>query len=131
MKHLKTGKSRTEFALLASTRSAQAAMMTLQPGGSTGEHVENEHPNAEQWLFVVSGTGKATVGRRSVKLVANSLLLIEKGEPHRIVNTGRSPLVTLNFYVPPAYKQGGDVKLSVTNANLLRTIARPFTPRAR
>jgi mannose-6-phosphate isomerase-like protein (cupin superfamily) len=131
MKHLKTGKSRTEFALLASTRSAQAAMMTLQPGGSTGEHVENEHPNAEQWLFVVSGTGKATVGRRSVKLAANSLLLIEKGEPHRIVNTGRSPLVTLNFYVPPAYKQGGDVKLSVTNANLLRTIARPFTPSAK
>ena len=106
-------------------------MMTLQPGGSTGEHVENEHPNAEQWLFVVSGTGRATVGRRSVKLASNSLLLIEKGEPHRIVNTGRSPLVTVNFYVPPAYKKGGDVKMSATNANLLRTIARPFTPRAK
>ena len=127
MKHLKVGKSRSEFALLASTRSAQAAMMTLQPGGSTGEDVENEHPNAEQWLFVISGMGKATVGRRSVKIAANSLLLIEKGEPHRIVNTGRSPLVTLNVYVPPAYKKGGDVKLSATNANLLRTIARPFT----
>jgi mannose-6-phosphate isomerase-like protein (cupin superfamily) len=126
MKHLKTGKSRSEFALLASTRSAQAAMMTLQPGGSTGEEVENEHPNAEQWLFVISGTGKATVGRRSVKVAANSLLLIEKGEPHRIVNTGPSPLVTLNLYVPPAYKKGGDVKLSATNANLLRIIARPL-----
>ena len=127
MKHVKTGKSRAEFALLAATRSAQAAMMTLQPGGSTGEKIENEHPNAEQWLFVVSGTGRATVGRRSVKIAASSLLLIEKGEPHRIVNTGRSPLVTLNVYVPPAYKRGGDVKLSATNANLLRTIARPFT----
>ena len=131
MKHLKTGKSRSEFALLTSTRSAQAAMMTLQPGGSTGEEVENEHPNAEQWLFVISGTGKATVGRRSVKIAANSLLLIEKGEPHRIVNTGRSPLVTLNVYVPPAYKKGGDVKLSATNANLLRTIARPFASKAK
>ena len=131
MKHLKTGKSRAEFALLTSTPSAQAAMMTLQPGGSTGEDVENEHPNAEQWLFVVSGAGKATVGRRSVKIAVNSLLLIEKGEPHRIVNTGRSPLVTVNFYVPPAYKKGGDVKLSATNANLLRTIARPFTPSAK
>jgi mannose-6-phosphate isomerase-like protein (cupin superfamily) len=126
MKHLKTGKSRSEFALLASTRSAQAAMMTLQPGGSTGEEVENEHPNAEQWLFVISGAGKATVGKRSVKIAANSLLLIEKGELHRIVNTGRSRLVTLNLYVPPAYKKGGDVKLSATNANLLRTIARPL-----
>ena len=127
MKHLKAGKSRSEFALLASTRSAQAAMMTLQPGDSTGEEVENEHPNAEQWLFVISGTGRATVGRRRVKIAASSLLVIEKGEPHRVANTGRSPLVTLNVYVPPAYKKGGDVKLSATNANLLRTIARPFT----
>ena len=131
MKHLKVGKARGEFKALAATASAQAAMMTLQPGGSTGEDVENEHPNAEQWLFVVSGTGKATVGRRSVKLAANSLLLIEKGEPHRIANTGRSPLVTLNFYVPPAYTKSGDVKLAAKNANLLRTLARPFTPKAK
>ena len=124
MKHFKTGKSRAEFDLLASSRSAQAAMMTLQPGGSTGKRVENEHPNAEQWLFVVSGSGRATVGRRTVKLAERSLLLIEKGEPHKITNTGRSPLVTLNFYAPPAYTQSGDVKLAVTNANVVRTLAR-------
>ena len=34
--------------------------------------------------------------------------LIEKGEAHRITNTGRSPLVTLNFYVPPAYTSEGE-----------------------
>lgn len=126
MKHLKTGTVRAEFTLLASTRSAQAAMMTLPPGGSTSDKVENEHPNAEQWLFVVAGAGRATVGRRSVKLAAGSLLLIEKGEPHRIKSTGRSPLVTLNLYVPPAYKKSGDVKLAARNANLLRTLARPL-----
>ncbi len=100
--------------------------MTLAPGDATSDAVENEHPNAEQWLFVVSGAGRATVGRRSVKVAANSLLLIEKGERHKITNTGRSPLVTLNFYAPPAYRKSGDVKLAVKNANLLRTIARPF-----
>jgi mannose-6-phosphate isomerase-like protein (cupin superfamily) len=127
MKLIKTGKKRGELQVLAKTKTAQAAMMTLKPGGSTGEHVENEHPNAEQWLFVISGTGRATVGRRTVKLTTNALLLIEKGERHKITNTGRSPLVTLNFYCPPAYKKSGDVKLAVTNVNLLRTIARPFT----
>ena len=127
MKLIKTGKRKAEFGVLASTSSAQAAMMTLQPGGSSGEHVENEHPNAEQWLFVVSGTGRATVGKRTLKIAERSLLLIEKGEPHKITNTGRSPLVTLNFYIPPAYTKAGDVRLSATNANLLRTIARPFT----
>ncbi len=131
MKHLKTGKARAEFAVLMSTVTAQAAMMTLQPGGSTGEDVENEHPNAEQWLFVVSGTGRARVGKRTIALTSNSLLLIEKGEAHKITNTGRSPLVTLNFYVPPAYTKSGDVKFSVKNANFLRTIARPFTPKAK
>jgi mannose-6-phosphate isomerase-like protein (cupin superfamily) len=131
MKHIKTGKSRAEFDVLASTAAAQAAMMTLRPGGSTGERVENEHPNAEQWLFVVAGTGRATVGKRTIRIAERSLLLIEKGEPHKITNTGRSPLVTLNFYVPPAYTKGGDVKVAVTNANILRTIARPFTSKAK
>src|SRR5829696_5081684 len=126
MRHIKTASKKAKFALLAKTGSAQAAMMTLKPGGSTGEHVENEHPNAEQWLFVVAGTGRATVGRRTLKIAANSLLLIEKGERHKITNTGKSPLVTLNFYCPPAYKKSGDVKLAVTNANVLRTLARPF-----
>jgi mannose-6-phosphate isomerase-like protein (cupin superfamily) len=131
MKHVKTGRRKPQFAVLAATSSAQAAMMTLQPGGSTGERVENEHPNAEQWLFVVSGSGRATVGKRTVKIAENSLLLIEKGEPHKITNTGRSRLVTLNFYVPPAYTKSGDVKLAATNANVLRTLARPFTKKAK
>jgi mannose-6-phosphate isomerase-like protein (cupin superfamily) len=103
MKHIRTAKARNKFAALIQTRRVQSAMMTLRPGDSTGESVENEHPNAEQWLFVISGTGRATVGRRTVTLAASSLLLIEAGEPHKIANTGRSPLVTLNFYSPPAY----------------------------
>lgn len=126
MKYVQTGKRRNKFVPLIQSGRVQSAMMTLDPGDATGEAVENEHPNAEQWLFVVSGAGRATVGRRSLKLEAGSLLLIEKGERHKISNIGRTPLVTLNFYVPPAYTKAGDVKLAVTNANVLRTIARPF-----
>jgi oxalate decarboxylase/phosphoglucose isomerase-like protein (cupin superfamily) len=37
-----------------------------------------------------------------------SLILIQRGDRHEIVNTGRSPLKTLNFYVPPAYKFDGN-----------------------
>ena len=103
MKHIKMGRIRSKFAILATTRSAQAAVMTLQPGTSTGPEPENEHPRAEQWLFVVSGSGRAIVRNRRVSIGPRSLLLIEKGEPHRITNTGRGPLVTLNLYAPPAY----------------------------
>lgn len=107
MKLIPTGKHRREFEVLVSTRSAQAAMMTLQPGGSSSDKPENEHPRSEQWLFVISGTGRARVSGRTVSLRARSLLLIEKGEPHQITNTGRAPLVTLNFYSPPAYRKDG------------------------
>jgi mannose-6-phosphate isomerase-like protein (cupin superfamily) len=86
-------------------------MMVLKPGESTGEK-KNEHPRAEQWLFVISGGGRARVGRRSVQLKEGSLLLVEQNEEHQVENTGRKkPLVTLNFYVPPAYQRDGEVRL--------------------
>ena len=110
MKHFKTESHHSFFRVLHATRSAQAAMMVLQPGQATGEKPENEHPWAEQWLFVISGTGRARVGGRSLVLRENSLLLIEKGEPHQVVNTGRRPLVTLNLYAPPAYMPDGELK---------------------
>lgn len=113
MKHIATTKHRSMFDVLESTRSAQAAMMTLRPGQSSSDEVINEHPKAEQWLFVLAGSGRAVVGKRGVALKEGSLLLIEKGEPHRITNTGRSQMITLNVYCPPAYTSGGDVKPAV------------------
>ena len=88
-------------------------MMTLRPGQSSSEEPENEHPKAEQWLYVISGSGKAKVGRRRVQIKMGSLLLIERREPHQITNTGRSALVTLNLYVPAAYDKHAEVKASV------------------
>jgi len=107
MKHIKTSAKRASFSVLDTTRSAQSAVMVLQPGESTGDP-QNEHPQSEQWLFVVSGTGKALVNRRRVAIREKSLLLIEKGEIHQVRNTGRHPLVTLNFYAPPAYTRDGE-----------------------
>ena len=111
MQHIPTA-TKKSFQVLASTASLQAATMVLKPGESTGD-VHNEHPRAEQWLYVVSGTGRAATGKRRVPLKPNTLLLIEKREPHQITNTGRKPLVTLNFYAPPAYTQDGEVRPAV------------------
>ena len=41
-------------------------------------------------------------------LRAGTLLLIERGTTHEIRNTGRTPLKTLNLYVPPAYTAAGE-----------------------
>src|SRR5438270_307344 len=113
MKHIDTTKHKGMFKPLLESRSVQAAMMVLKAGESSSGEPENEHPAAEQWLFVIAGTGRATVGARSLRLKAGSLLLIEKGEPHRITNTGRRELVTINFYAPSAYSRDGEVKPAV------------------
>ncbi len=109
MKHIRTAGKHASFKVLTDTRSAQAALMVLKPGQSSGE-AGNEHPRSEQWLFVVSGSGTARVNKRRIVIRARSLLLIEKGEVHQIANTGRKPLVTINWYTPPAYEKNGDPK---------------------
>ena len=104
-----------EFAPICATREAQLAFMELKPGGESDEEISNEHPRSEQWVFVLSGTGSATVvskqqTRRTVKLKPGALLVIEKGERHQLRNTGRRPLRTLNFYCPPAYRADGTLR---------------------
>ena len=106
MKHYATTHARDAFAVLHATDTSQAAMMTMAPGEVTS--AGNEHAWAEQWLYVVSGSGRAEVGGAMVALAPGSLLLIEKGEPHQIRNTGGEPLVTLNLYAPPAYDKQGE-----------------------
>jgi mannose-6-phosphate isomerase-like protein (cupin superfamily) len=97
----------SNFRVVLGNKHSQAAEMVLPPGESEGGP-GNRHRGADQWLFVVSGTGQATINRRKYSLKANALLLIERGDEHEIKNTGRTKLVTLNFYVPPAYTADGD-----------------------
>src|SRR5437763_3415632 len=95
------------FRVAFGNRRAQAAEMTLAAGDSEGGP-DNRHRGSDQWLYVVSGTGQATVGGKRCRLRAGTVLLIERGNTHEIRNTGRQPLKTLNVYVPPAYTKGGD-----------------------
>lgn len=103
-KHLRFGNG---FRVVLGSKRAQAATMTLAPGDSEGGP-KNRHRGADQWLFVVAGTGVARVNGRSHPLRPGTLLLVERGDEHEIRATGRTPLRTLNVYVPPAYTRGGD-----------------------
>jgi mannose-6-phosphate isomerase-like protein (cupin superfamily) len=113
MKHVNAARIHSHFKVIAEGSSSQAAMMTLKPGQSSSEQPENEHPKAEQWVCIISGIGIARTKSRAIRVKQGSLVLIEKGEPHQIKNTGKMPLVTLNFYSPPAYTTEGEVKRSV------------------
>ena len=103
-KTLRFGKG---FNVVFGNKNAQAAQMVLKPGKAEG-HAGNRHRGADQWLFVVSVSGVATINRRRYPLRPATLLLIEHGDRHEIRNTGRQLLKTLNVYVPPAYTADGD-----------------------
>ena len=79
------------FRVVPGNRRSQAAEMVIPPGDAEGD-ARNRHRGADQWLYVLAGSGQALV----------------KGERHEIRNTGRGLLRTLNFYVPPAYAKSGD-----------------------
>lgn len=92
----------TGFNLLESTDRSQAATMVLQPQQSTGGP-DNEHTVSDQWLYVLSGEGRAVIGNETAELGPGALLLIEAGEEHEISNVGDRPLETINIYSPAAY----------------------------
>ena len=103
-KTLRFGKG---FHVAIGNRRGQAGTMVIEPGDCEGGP-DNRHRGADQWLFVLSGRGSATVNKRRVPLREGSLLLIEKGDTHEIRNTGRTLLKALTLYVPPAYTEDGD-----------------------
>lgn len=117
MKMINLNKHSEAFCVVAGSREIQAATMTLRDGAASDDKPSNEHPQSEQWLYVISGSGTATVipvegRRRSVRLQAGVLLVIARGELHRIKQTGKKALRTINFYVPPAYRADGTLRRS-------------------
>lgn len=103
----KTLKFRAGFRVVLGNARSQAARMVLPPGEAEGGP-HNRHRGADQWLYVVSGTGIARVNGRRYTLRSGTLMLVERGDEHEIRNTGSDPLVTLNVYVPPAYDASGE-----------------------
>lgn len=95
------------FRIIFGNRKAQAAEMVIEPGEAEGSP-DNRHRGADQWLYVIAGTGRARVNGGTRKLSRGTLMLIEHGDRHEIRNTGRTPLKTLNFYAPPAYTRAGE-----------------------
>ena len=99
-RHLQFGHG---FRVMLGDEHSQAAEMTLAPGETEGGHL-----GADQWLYVVSGTGLAVVNGEHAELREGTRVRIERGDRHEIRNTGETPLKTLNVYVPPAYTVEGE-----------------------
>jgi len=77
--------------------------MTIPPGGEIGEET---HPDTDQILTFVSGTGKATVSGAEKNVAQGDLVVVPAGHKHNFVNTGPLPLVLYTVYGPAEHADG-------------------------
>jgi mannose-6-phosphate isomerase-like protein (cupin superfamily) len=84
-------------------RHAQLVIMTIPSGGEIGEEV---HPDTDQILTFVSGTGEARVAGERTAVAAGDLVAVPAGTKHNFVNTGPNPLVLYTVYGPPEHAEG-------------------------
>lgn len=90
------------FKVLGETSRSQVAEMVLTPGQATGGP-NNNHPNSDQWLYILEGRGEVIIEDQTVKFNKGDLVLIEAGKNHEVRNTGDADLKTFNIYAPKAY----------------------------
>lgn len=86
------------FRVLETTDRHQIAVMELAEGQASGEF-GNDHPQADQVVYVLSGGGWARIGEETIHLGAGDLLVVPAGVDHQILGPNR----TLSFYAPVAY----------------------------
>ncbi|MGH3658578.1 MAG: cupin domain-containing protein [Micromonosporaceae bacterium] len=84
-------------------RHTQLVIMTIPPGGEIGEET---HPDTDQILTFVSGTGEADVAGQTRQVAQGDLVAVPAGTRHNFRNTGVNPLVLYTVYGPPEHADG-------------------------
>lgn len=81
----------------------QVVVMTIPPGGEIGDEV---HPDTDQVLTFVDGTGEARLDGETTEVEPNDLVFVRAGTRHNFVNTGDRPLRLITIYAPPEHEPG-------------------------
>ncbi|WP_135821582.1 cupin domain-containing protein [Halostella litorea] len=75
-----------------------AGVVRLEPGKG---HERHTHPDSDEILYVISGTGEQELGDERREITAGELVFVPEGVEHGTENTGWEPLVLLAVYAPP------------------------------
>ncbi len=98
IRHSRLADSHEFFEVLSSTERSQVAVMNLADGQVSGEF-GTDHPQADQILIVLDGSGKLRVEEDSISLETGDVAIIPAGKRHQVFG----PCRTLNVYAPVAY----------------------------
>ena len=69
-----------------------------EPGGRA--YPGHSHPNGEETVYVISGTGRVRIGDVYYDIEPGSLFLFPQGVPHMVWNNGSVPLHIVCVYAP-------------------------------
>lgn len=83
---------------------AQIVVMTVPVGGEIGDEV---HPETDQILTFISGTGQADLNGETHPIEAGDQCAVPAGTQHNFRNTGDEPLILYTIYSPPEHAAGG------------------------
>ena len=81
----------------------QVVVMAIPPGGEIGDEV---HPETDQLLLFVDGSGEARLEGDVSPVAPNDLVFVRSGTRHNFVNTGEGPLRVITVYAPPEHAPG-------------------------
>ncbi len=100
----KAAKTNTDFRrVMATAPHSQLVTMSIKPKDDIGSEV---HPDTDQMLFIVAGTGKAVVNSDTVEVKENDVVVVPAGARHNLINTGTTDLRLFTVYAPPNHKDG-------------------------
>ena len=82
------------------SKTIAATQVTIKPGGVRAMHW---HPNADEWLYIVKGTGRATVfntgpAAMTANFHAGDIGYVKKGLGHYLENPGNTDLVYMEVF---------------------------------
>jgi mannose-6-phosphate isomerase-like protein (cupin superfamily) len=90
------------FRVLQTTKRNQTAVMTLDPGQSSGDGPE-AHASSDQVLLLIHGELSAEIGGKRSRMKSGDVVIIPPRVQHRFTNRCDQPAVTFSVYSPPEY----------------------------
>jgi mannose-6-phosphate isomerase-like protein (cupin superfamily) len=89
--------------VLYTGKKSQLVLMNIPPGGEIGLET---HPNVEQTLFILSGTGTAILDGESRPIKTGYALVVTPGTAHNVVNSSEQAMKIYTVYAPPNHIEG-------------------------
>jgi len=89
--------------VLTTGPNTQVVIMSIKPGEDIGEET---HPDNDQVLYLLSGSGKAVLDHQESDYKAGDLVLVPAGRLHNFINTGSGDLKIITAYSPPHHPDG-------------------------